>query len=142
MIEPNLVVEAARKYINTPYLDQGRKIGVGCDCIGLPIMVAQDLGLGDWDEDGYRSYQQDGEFKSKIEKVCANISIQPGALLLFKISSREQHCGIVSNHFLGGFGLIHAWDLPKQVCEHRLDRSWRVRAVGCYGFRGVNWEVQ
>ncbi len=37
------IVEIARKWVNTPFHLQGRKIGAGCDCVGLVLGVADEL---------------------------------------------------------------------------------------------------
>ena len=137
MNNPQDIVNSARKLIDTPYQHQGRKPNIGCDCIGLPILVAKDLGLGDFD---YLEYGRnpDGTLLKKIEDVCQKIVISPGALLVFRISKEAQHCGILTDFPHGGQGLIHAWDIADKVVEHRL-ADWRKKIVGVYGFPGVNY---
>ena len=135
---PDLVVAEALKLVDTPYSHQGRKPGVGIDCIGLPILVAKNLSLGDFDEIDY-GRRPNGTLKRKIEQVCQPIVIQPGALLIFKIAVEAQHCGIVSEHHLEGFGLIHAWDVANKVVHQRLG-DWRKKIVGCYGMPGVEYQ--
>lgn len=129
---------AARKLIGTPYNHQGRVPGVGVDCIGLPILVCKDLGLGEFDQANYPR-NPNGTLLLKIEEVCQTINLQPGALVIFKINVEAQHCGIVSNYFHGGLGLIHAWDLADKVVEHRLTKNWESKIVGCYGLPGVTY---
>ena len=137
-IQAQEVVQAARKLINTPFIHQGRLPGVGVDCIGLPILVAKALKLGDYDRSDYRRYP-DGTMKEQIAAVCQPVKIQPGALLVFKISVAEQHCGFVSQYNRGAFGLIHAWDIVGKVVEHRLTQYWIKKTVGCYGLPGVDY---
>lgn len=132
------VVIEALKFVDTPYQHQGRKLGIGIDCIGLPILVALALEMGNFDEIDY-GRDPDGTLKTKIEQVCKKIVIQPGALLIFKIAASAQHCGIVTKHPLGGHGLIHAWDIADKVVHQRLG-DWRKKIVGCYGLPGVFYD--
>src|SRR5712691_11824640 len=41
------VVAKAREYIESPFQHQGRLKGFACDCVGLPLMIAEELGLVD-----------------------------------------------------------------------------------------------
>ena len=149
MINSIEVVKSARKLIGTPYLHQGRLPGKACDCLGVPILVGAELGLFD-----HLSFEQkelinradyrripDGTMGKKIDLICQKRFLQQGVLLLFKISTVEQHCGIVSN-YMNGYGLIHAWDVKgvNKVCEHRLSKDWLQKVLGCYGLPGVKYE--
>ena len=127
----------ARELINTPYQHQGRKKGVGIDCIGVPIWVAEELGLGNFDKIDYPRVP-DGTMEKLIAQNCTQELLQPGVLLVFRISVEAQHCGIVSN-YMGGQGLIHAWDVAKKVVEHKLTKDWVKKVVGCYGLPGINY---
>lgn len=128
----------ARQLIDTPYVHQGRKAGIAIDCIGVPVWVARELGLGDFDKEDYPR-SPDGSMVELITEVCSREIIQPGVLLVFKISGTAQHCGIVSL-YQGNFGLIHAWDIAGKVCEHRLTKDWLDKVVGCYGLPFVKYE--
>lgn len=128
----------ARELVNTPYLHQGRKAGIAIDCIGVPIWVAQQLELGDFDKADYPR-SPDGSMVELIKSVCSPEIIQPGVLLVFEIGGIAQHCGIVSD-YQNNVGLIHAWDIAGKVCEHRLTRDWVDKVVGCYGLPGVTYE--
>ncbi|MEM8828755.1 MAG: hypothetical protein AAGE96_05290 [Cyanobacteria bacterium P01_G01_bin.19] len=137
MIAPEKVTQTALTLVDTPFQHQGRKPGLGLDCIGVPIVVAQQLGLGDFDEVEY-SRNPDGQLKQKIETVCEPIFLQPGALLIFKISVEAQHCGIFTGIGSGADGLVHAWDIADKVVHQRLG-DWRRKIVGCYGLPGVDY---
>ncbi len=127
----------ARELIGTPWRHQGRKRGLGVDCIGVPIYVLNQLGIK---KDLPVTYPRspDGTMKQKIESVCQPINLQPSALLVFEISTVSAHCGIVSS-YMDGWGLIHAWDLVGEVVEHRLTSNWLRKVVGCYALPGVNY---
>jgi hypothetical protein len=125
----------ARELVDTPYLHQGRLAGIAIDCIGVPIWVASELRLGDFDKSDYPR-APDGSMVELITSVCSNEIIQAGVLLVFEIGGVAQHCGIVSI-YQNGLGLIHAWDIAGKVCEHRLTQDWINKVVGCYGLPGV-----
>ena len=141
MITGTDVCLAARELIGTPYLHQGRKIGMGIDCIGVPILVADRLGLGNFDRLDY-GRTQDGTLLDKIAEVCnSSVVLSPGVLLVFKIKFVPQHCAIVSNYKESNtLGIIHAWDVVGKVVEHQLTLDWMNRIVGCYGFPGVRYD--
>ena len=136
---PTDVYLAARELVGTPYLHQGRRKNIGIDCIGIPIWTLRRLGLGDFDVSDYAP-SPDGTLLSRIEKVSEPVILQPGVLLVFRIRSVPQHCGIVSE-YMNGLGLIHAWDIAGKVVEHRLTKDWLDKVVGCYGLPGVHYGV-
>lgn len=143
MISPSHVFLAARELIESPYVHQGRKKGVGIDCLGVVIWTANYLNLDIEDVNNYPR-KPDGTMNDKIAAVCPQIELQTGALLVFTINEYPQHCGIVSNYqppysSKMGLGLIHAWDIVEMVVEHRLNRKWLNRVVGCYGLPGVSY---
>ena len=43
------IVATAREYLLTPFHHQGRKKGVGIDCVGLIACVGHELGILDYD---------------------------------------------------------------------------------------------
>jgi hypothetical protein len=138
MITTEQVFLAARELVGAPYKHQGRSKELGLDCIGLPILVCQQLNLGDFDRKDYPR-APNGTLLPLVEQHCTLETLQPGVLLLFKISATAQHCGIVSL-FNGGFGLIHGWDIAERVVEHKLTQDWKDKTVGCYGLPGVSYD--
>ena len=137
MVSGTDVFIEARELIETPWQHQGRKKGVGIDCIGVPILVAKELGLGNFDKIDYPRVPN-GTMQGLIAQHCTTELLQPGVLLVFRISATAQHCGIVSN-YMDGQGLIHAWDIAQKVVEHRLTQDWLKKVVGCYGLPKVHY---
>ena len=136
MVHPTDVYLKARELVGTPYFFQGRNKDPGIDCIGVPIWVASQLGLGNLNRLDYTRVP-DGTMQQKIADVCPEWFLTPGALVVLKIEAFPHHCGIVSR-YMDGLGLIHAWDIAMVVAEHRLTQDWRDRIVGCYKLPGVN----
>jgi hypothetical protein len=68
------VIEAARKYLHTPFGQRGRQIGKGIDCIGVVLCVGGDLGLNDKDgnpfhADMYKDYANQ-PFGDEVQEEC------------------------------------------------------------------------
>jgi len=133
------VVETARRYRGTPFQHQGRRIGLGIDCAGLLVGVAHDLGLSDWDMDGYPRIP-DGKTMQAIlrsEMVpIASDQIRPGDVLLFGFYQHAQHLAIITR--VDPIYIIHAYQPNDEVVEHRLDSVWQRRVRGAYRFPGVH----
>jgi len=134
------VVAAARRWIGTPWQHQARVLGAGCDCAGLIIMVARELGLADVDVTGYGT-EPDGE---RLQALCDQYmhrvplaDVRPGDVLLMAFASPPRHLGIVGDYPGGGLSLIHAYAQMRKVVEHRLDAEWMGRAVAAYRLPGV-----
>jgi NlpC/P60 family putative phage cell wall peptidase len=142
------IVEKAREYIGTPFAHQGRVKGIACDCIGLPLMVAGELGLTDTSgevlqPERYKVYSASPlgnyvhEMVSKLLERKPLRDMKPGDLLTMRVVSAACHVAIVSD-YEGGLGIIHAYNGgPQRVVEHALDEVWRNRIVGCFQFPGV-----
>lgn len=128
----------AREIVGSPYRHQGRSKEFGVDCIGVAIYVCDQFNLGNFDRVDYPR-TPNGTLQPLVDEVCSPAILQPGVILLFKISATAQHCGIVSL-FNEGLGLIHAWDIAEKVVEHRLSQDWLAKVVGCYGFPGVQYD--
>lgn len=129
------IVTEARSWLGTRFHHQGRLKGVGCDCAGLVVGVAQALGLSDFDKTDY-SRLPDGDM---LRAVCdANMTgialadVAPGDVLLFKFDQFPQHLAIVGEHPSGGLSIIHAYAPAHKVVEVRLDEGWVSRIVAAY----------
>jgi NlpC/P60 family putative phage cell wall peptidase len=130
------VVNAARTWLGTPYHHQGRLKGVGVDCAGLLVGVTRELGLSDFDLQGY-SMRPNGD---SLRRICdeqmtpiARDELVPGDVVLFTVDAHPGHLGILTTPNQ----LIHAYLPRRQVVEHRLDAFWWSRAAGFYRFPGV-----
>ena len=132
------MVEVARGLIGTPYKFQGRVPGVGCDCIGLVILTAWELGLFEFD---FRNYSRNpgSILETEVKKHCQPLpEVTEGALVLFKIDNVPQHCGIITR-YRSDWGLIHAYENVGKVREHRLIKWWQDKIVGLYAFPHVEY---
>lgn len=130
VVSPTEIYLTARQLVGTPYHHQGRQKDLGVDCIGVPIWVARQLNLQIADPCDYCK-QPDGTMLQKIQAQCPTWFLTPGALLVFQIRGIPSHCAIASK-YMGGLGMIHAWDVAGVVVENRLTDDWLNRIVGCY----------
>jgi len=133
MITPDDVVQAAREWIGTPYIHQGRAKGAGVDCLGLPVGVMRGLGVDTPDRDGY-GLDPTGELMPGLDGELHRIELQPGALILFRIRRQPQHVAIATD-----IGMIHSYMGSKKVVETSIDKWWRDRLICAYAMPGVNY---
>lgn len=130
------LVEAARLYLGVPWVHAGRS-RLGLDCVGLPLLVAHDLGITDFEDVNYSRVVNPERLRRQIEVFCDPVpveSMQPGDVLLFDILGTPQHVGL----YAGDGRLIHAYETAACVVEHRLDKSWRRRIVQTYRLRNLD----
>lgn len=128
------IVEAARKWIGTPYVHQASAKGAGCDCLGLLRGVWRDLFgdepesappySADWSEASGREDMYGG-FKRHFTEIDPT-SVAPGDIALFRMLpwGPAKHCAIVARRF-GRLTLIHSRANTKVTEEPLTDSWWR-----------------
>lgn len=135
----DLVVAEAISWIGTPYRHQGRRKGVGCDCVGLVLGVWRAV-LGappelpgayapDWAEAGGEELFLTAVRRHFFEKPVAEMAA--GDLLLFRWRPHlpAKHAGILAEP--GSF--IHAYE-AHAVALSALVPQWRRRIAGVFAF--------
>jgi cell wall-associated NlpC family hydrolase len=133
-MNPGDIIAAARECIGTPFWHQGRTIGVGLDCAGVAIHVAQRNGIDHFDVAGYGRTPADGQLERTLDdqpglqRIMLN-NRKPGDLLLMRFASDPQHVAICA-----GDTIIHAYESVGACCEHRLSSMWAARIVRVYRF--------
>ncbi|SFR04724.1 NlpC/P60 family protein [Poseidonocella sedimentorum] len=135
------VVRAARQWIGTPYVHQGRCLGAGCDCLGLILGVWGALGgprfaklprySPDWAESG-STEQLLGAATDHL--VPASGAQAEGQVLLFRLRDRAvaKHLGILSQTGAAP-RFIHAYS-GHGVVESPLSEPWARRIVARFEF--------
>jgi len=132
------IVDAARRWIGTPYRHQAATLGAGCDCLGLVRGVWRDI-YGD-EPMALRAYRADwrdarhaGELLAAAETMLRRAEDGPrtGQVILFRFgrTPAPKHCGIA----LGADRFIHAQE-RLGVIEANLGDGWRRRIAGLYDF--------
>lgn len=145
----NEIIEKAREYLDTPFRHQGRRKGIGIDCVGLPLCVGEDLGMIDarglafnrFDHSNYPAQPIGNMLAEEIAARAIEIPrdrIRPADIVTLRCGRVEMHVAIVSALDGGRLGLIHAYNGgPRCVTEHGLDGTWRARIVKAFRFPEV-----
>ncbi|MBL4807835.1 MAG: C40 family peptidase [Rhodobacteraceae bacterium] len=136
-------LNAAREMLGTPYALGARKVGLGCDCIGLIEHVYQRVRgktlpmrppiIADW----HRGLTQE-VLITAADKHLARVD-KPilGDVLIFRIKERlaAQHCAVVSKIEAGKITqIIHAHDRKHaaRVVEVPFSGMWAGRLIGIW----------
>lgn len=135
-VKPEQVVETARTWINTPFHHQARLKGVGCDCVGLILGVAWELGLTEFDSKHYGRIP-DGQLLVELlhEHLTPLTEPELGSIALFRIRRHPQHLGLITG--TEPLAVIHAYQGIGKVAEHFLDNFWAERVIGYFRLPGV-----
>lgn len=140
------VVAAARRYIDTPYLHQGRVGGPkgGMDCVGLGVCTAWDIGSKprSWNITGYRRIPDGVSLMHHLGVHMGAPSVDVDALQIADLivlawDRFPHHVGIIGDYVHGGLSLIHADNVTGKVVEQRLVLGEHARFVAAFKFPGV-----
>lgn len=128
----DLIVAEARRWVGTPFMHQGRRLGVGVDCGGLIYCIGERLGIPIVDVRNY-CRQPDGSLKHVLEAQCTRVK-QPegGDILLMAPHTLPQHIALLSFDST----LIHANQSRtariNKVIEHRYADHWKAQVIAAY----------
>lgn len=136
---PDDIVAAARATLGVPFVHQGRTLR-GLDCVGVALHVANVLGVGYVDVEGYPKRPSQGHLEATFEAhVASGVLLRVnkegmarGDFLLMKFKTDPQHVALWT-----GDTLIHSYANVGKVVEHRMDDEWAARIVRVYRFAGV-----
>jgi NlpC/P60 family putative phage cell wall peptidase len=133
-----MVVAEARRWLDTPFLHQGRVRGRGCDCAGLLVGVARSLGYDPIDLKAYSTIPDSAMLVQIMNRQVIRVPVEeagPGDLVLMSFSE-PQHYGILTpaSDDLPNGGVIHAYNKGKRrVVETGLNE--RMRRMIRYAWR-------
>jgi cell wall-associated NlpC family hydrolase len=133
------VVACARTWLGTRWQHQARLKGVACDCAGLVIGVAHELGLSAFEFNAYGHIPNGGQLEQLCGEQMTRIQIRealPGDVLLMAWSGEPHHLGMMSE-IDGRSAIIHSYAAVRKVVEHDMDAQWWARVVGAYRMPGV-----
>lgn len=132
MTDDEIMIAAARACLGTPFHHQGRRPGVGLDCIGLVIVALRAAGFVVRDRKDY-ARRPDGHSLTQalLDHGAVPVDeIRSGDILLFRYDQRPQHVAIATDEA----HLIHSFAPAGKVVETALGLYWRRRLVGVYRF--------
>lgn len=133
------VVAEALGWVGTPYRHQGRRKGVGVDCVGLVIGVWQSLYgaapaapptySADWAEASGEERLLEAARRHLRERAVREM--RPGDVLLFRWRQNlpAKHAGIL----VGPARFVHAY-AGHAVTVSALLPQWRSRFAGAFAF--------
>ena len=142
-----VIVEAARTWLGTPFQWGAEAKDLGCDCVGLVLGVGRELGLTDYRPRNYGRQWDNQDLYAALNRIFDRIYLCPapgaqvmappalsaGDVLLFTVRRRPQHLAIAT----GPGMMIHADELTGHVVENSLTEHWWRRLWAIYRFRGV-----
>lgn len=144
------VVEKAREYLGTPFQHQGRIKRLACDCVGLPLMVAEELGILDrygipllgTDNANYSDQPLDGFIHEECQRRLIEKPMEKmrdGDVLTIKFPTIPCHTAIVTTIYSCGCarGMIHAFSPIGKVVEHVIDAPMYKRIAGVFEYPGI-----
>lgn len=147
MITKAQVVTKAREYLGTKFRHQGRLKGQAIDCVGLPLMIAEEFGL--WDREGVLIHSRDSvnyspqPLDSFVHEECKRRLIEKpvsemtdGDVVTVRNPVIPCHVAIVA-HITDYLSVIHAHNGIGRVVEHILTDELRALILGCFSFPGV-----
>ncbi len=139
MIDRQVIVAAARRYIGTPYHHQAALRGAGCDCLGLVRGGWRDLYgaepeepppyTPDWGEVGAVEHMLDAARRHLLPVALEEVG--PGDVALFRLrpGCPVKHAAILSDDGR----MIHAQSRDR-VREVAFDGWWRRHLAAGFGW--------
>lgn len=130
------IVNEARRWLDTPFVHQGRQLGVGVDCVGVLFGVAWALGISEFDYRNYLARPNTDTMSQLLREHLVPIAVRDaraGDVLHMHIGGRPQHVGLLT----ASDTLLHAYQQVGRCVEHRVDDKWWSRVRGAYQFPGV-----
>jgi cell wall-associated NlpC family hydrolase len=139
------VVECARSFIGTPFAHAGRSKGRGLDCVGLPLMVAGELGLTDTNGQPLNGQLYTAYTPQPVDTIVLDLcathlrrkglqDIKPGDILVMKVPSTPCHVGILTEMHGDQLYLVHAYTGVGKCVEQPVDVRWKRRIVAAFEF--------
>ncbi len=127
----DLMVEAARAAVGTPFRHQGRTVGRGIDCAGLMLHAVSAAGIQVADQSGYSRLAGGRMLEAALDSQPGIAQVhddpRPGDILLMRFDGEPCHLAM-----LAGKTIIHAWAITRKVCEHGFTTEWQNRVVRVY----------
>ena len=129
------LIDAARKYLGTPFRHRGRTAS-GLDCAGLGWIAYRDLGV---ELPDVRAYGREPFKNGLMDGLAAALGEpvsdgpRPGDVVVMRFERDPHHVALIASAPYGGaLTMIHADSHHGCVVEHRLSEDWCARIVAVY----------
>ncbi len=126
-------------------------MGIGLDCVGLPICVAEDLGIRDRSgvpilRTDHVDYSAEPGSRlvhdiciARLDQKPSGAELEDGDVLTMRVPTLPCHAGIVVFRGREPY-IIHAYSAgPGKCVEHILNEAWCRRIIGKFSFPGVSY---
>ncbi len=124
-VDRDAIVRVAQEWVGTPFKEQKSVKQVGCDCMGLVVGVARDLGRPE--DAPHWTYKMSFRAAELRKGLIANFDrvdeAQPGDILLLRIGQHRKpiHLAI----YAGDGRMIHTYGQgPGRVIEVPMGKIW------------------
>ncbi len=131
-MKSNNIIRIAEEWIGTPFHQQGRQKQVGCDCVGLILGIAKEIGTTSltkklWDKCDIYTYNALTDSQLLLDLIPkyfneSKTSPKPGDILLIQITESQYHLSIQSNNNR----IIHACSSLGRVISHKIIPTWKI----------------
>lgn len=131
-------VTLARDCIGTPFRLRGRQVGLGLDCFGMLLHVAQGIGAL-WEELDYSRFLRPAWVREQAARLMVPCDPAPGRVVLLYVRRPEftQHFGIITETKPGTLGLlsrlVHC--IEDRFVETGFGEPYLKAVCGIYDFR-------
>ena len=142
MANRDQIIAAARSLKGTPFQHQGRIPGIGLDCAGVPIAVANICEItAAFDFRRYSHFPRPEmvrrELTNNLDPVPGGIAAaRSGDVVYLADHGYATHMGIVAE-IDGYLTLIHSSKRDGGVVESRIDEDLARDVRGVFSFRGI-----
>ena len=127
------IATAASRYLGVPWRHQGRDRKLGIDCVGLLVLVAQDLGLEYMDKNNYTMRPVPAEMIAVLDACCDRVEVaEEGDIMAFFCigDGWPQHVAIKTRT-----GMVHATRGARVVVHEAIDEEWMNKFEGAWRYR-------
>ena len=132
------LIDEARTWIGTPYLDQARVKGCGVDCANLIAAVAEANGMAPVVLEPYSNQWHLHNSEEKMINIIKSygcvevVDLTPGTLITFQFGQVSGHIGIMVSETT----FVHADRTAGKVTEVSLNGAWLRRLSGKFRLPG------
>ena len=135
-VTPQQVIAEARGWLGVPFRHQGRARS-GIDCVGLPIVVGQALGIFSRRlEVANYGRLPSAELVERLMQHCVRLpSPVPGSLVAIAWTRTAAHVALCT-----GDTLVHAYESVGRVVEHGYRGRWIRLTHSAWALPGVCYE--
>ena len=120
------IVAAVRATIGTRFRPQGRRAGVGLDCVGVALIAAEAADCAATSPPYALGGDHDGRLDAAVAALgCSKVAVaDPGDLIVVAPAVGRRHLAVKTDQ-----GVVHAHAGLRRVVEGPLDPAWIVVAI-------------